>query len=128
MKSLSAALVAALLVLGACATGPNLQQRWDARIGMAEWWIVSQIGPPTNVYQAPDGSRVLTFSRSSNMQFGGQQQIQPVTSTTTGTIGNTQYRETTTTYQTTQQTKKTRDMAKVMFRSALPPRRIGLPS
>jgi hypothetical protein len=79
----------------------------DSYLGVPESNLVSGMGPPQNVYQAPDGSRILSFSRSGNMQLGGATTYQPVTSTTNGTLygngGTATYRGATTSYQAVQQ-------------------------
>ena len=90
------------LALVACATSPDIEERWNARIGLSESQVVAQVGPPVSVYLAPDGSRTLTCSRNGSAQYGGYSQMQPVTATTRGMVGGAPFSATTTSYQTTQ--------------------------
>lgn len=95
-----------LLALAGCATTGGFEKAMASYMGDTEASLVSRLGPPNSVYQSPDGTRVLTYARSSNMQLGGQTQYQPVTSTTNGTLSNgyrsSTYSGTTTTYQAVQ--------------------------
>lgn len=90
------------LSLSACATGPKFSERMDAWVGNSESHLIMKWGPPQSVYVAPDGSRILTYGHSRNMQFGGGTQLQPVISNTRGAIGSSIYTGTTTTYQQVQ--------------------------
>ena len=94
------------LCLAACATRGGFEKTMNSYIGNSESSLVMGMGPPQNVYQAPggDGVRLLSWSRSSNMQLGGNTTYQPVTATTNGNIygnngGSATYRSTTTSYQ-----------------------------
>lgn len=95
----------ALVCAGAaagCATTGNFKKIFDQTIGQPESALVSHMGPPQNLYVAPDGTRILSYNKSSNMQLGGGTVYQPVTATTTGNVygsrgGSATYNTTTTT-------------------------------
>jgi hypothetical protein len=98
MKTVAAlsALVVALCTT-ACATQQGFQKAMDGYVGMPESGLVGGMGPPQTVFQAPDGSRILTYSHSETKQMGGTTTYQPVTSTSNSSVGVASYKPTTTT-------------------------------
>jgi hypothetical protein len=98
MKTLSAsAAFVASLCLAACATEQQFQNAMEAYVGASEAGLVGGMGSPQNVYQAPDGSRLLTYSHSETRQMGGTTTYQPVTSTSNASVGVASFKPTTTT-------------------------------
>lgn len=78
-------LVAALVVAG-CATTGKFEAKMNSFIGKPEVAVVGALGQPAGSYQGKDGSRVLTFTRSSQIVLPGAQTTTPVTSRSTGTV------------------------------------------
>jgi hypothetical protein len=95
-------------LLAGCATSGGFEKTMNTYVGVPEWSLIQDMGPPTSVYDVGDGSKIISYSRSGNMVVGGGTQIQPVTSNTRGTLtgpygGQTTYNGTTTMYQQVQQ-------------------------
>lgn len=86
MKSLLVAAVVGMLALGGCATTANYENVLNSWIGSSETDLVSSWGPPANVYQSPDGARILTYNSARNVVIPGQ-----APSYTTTRVGNTYY-------------------------------------
>ena len=107
MVRLIAAMVI-LLGLSACATTERFTQIMNSYMGGSEPYLIQRLGLPSNSYTMANGSRVLQFSRSANLQLGGNYVNQPVTTTTTATaygnrIGTVNAYGTSTTYVPVQQ-------------------------
>lgn len=101
------ALLLAALLAG-CATRGGFETIMNNWVGRSESDLVAKYGPPNGLYIAPDGARILTFTKGGNVRIGGATTYQPVTSTTTGNIygsngGSATYRANTTSYQAVQQ-------------------------
>jgi hypothetical protein len=86
MRATVFAALAALLVLGGCATTANYEAILATWMGSTEAQLVSAWGPPQNVYQAPDGSRILTYNSDRNVVIPGS-----APTYTTQRVGNTYY-------------------------------------
>lgn len=78
--------LAAVFALAACATADKYEEVLDTWLGSSEAEIVSAWGPPASVYQAPDGTRILTYQRGGSVRMPGT----PATYQTTR-VGNTAY-------------------------------------
>jgi hypothetical protein len=79
------ALAGALLVAG-CATSAKFVTKMDAFIGQPEVAVISAYGVPQGTYALQDGSKVLQYTRASNMVLPGATTMQPVTTNTTGNV------------------------------------------
>ena len=96
------------LLLASCATAQRFSEIMNSYVGGSEATLVGRFGPPNGAYALADGSRVLQYVRSSNMQLGGNYVNQPVTTTSTATaygnrIGTVNAYGTSTTYVPVQQ-------------------------
>lgn len=97
--------IAALALLAGCATNGKFVTKMNGFVGGSETSIVAALGPPANVYDARDGTRVISFSRSSRMVLPGAQTMTPVTSTSSGNLTlNQGVRQTTGNYTSTSTT------------------------
>lgn len=85
-KVVAATFAMALLALAACATAEKYEAILDTWVGSSEASLVSSWGPPANVYEAPDGTRILTYNSARNVYIPGQ-----APNYTTTVIGNTAY-------------------------------------
>lgn len=63
--------VLAMLALAACATAGKYEAVLNSWLGSTEAELVSAWGPPMRVYDAPGGTRVLTYSNSGNIVMPG---------------------------------------------------------
>ncbi|MEO8523984.1 MAG: hypothetical protein ABI460_04650 [Caldimonas sp.] len=95
-KTTLAVLVAALWATG-CATRQGFENAMAGYVGASEGNLMAGLGQPQKVYRAPDGSSILTYTRSETRQMGGTTTYQPVTSTSNSSIGVASYKPTTTT-------------------------------
>jgi hypothetical protein len=86
MTTLRLITLAALLVLTGCATNAKFQAKMDGFVGKPEYVLVGTYGPPQSSYILTDGSRVLQYTRSSQMVLPGQTYTEPVTTNTRGTV------------------------------------------
>lgn len=106
MKFALMALSAGLAACGTFPTTVGFEQAMNSYMGGSVADLVGRLGPPQNEYTLPDGTKILSYTRTSSMELGGYTHTVPVTSNTTGTIGNglrsTNYSATTTTYQQVQ--------------------------
>jgi hypothetical protein len=64
------AAAAALLLLGACATGPTLAQRLSTFVGRGEGDLVAELGVPVRTYEA-EGRRFLQYERRRSVLYPG---------------------------------------------------------
>lgn len=64
-------LAVVLFVLTSCASEQGFREIADSWIGASESDLVSEMGPPSNVYLAPNGDRILTYSRQGSMVLPG---------------------------------------------------------
>lgn len=76
----------AMLALAGCATTARYEQVLASWVGETEGALVSSWGPPVDVYQAPDGMRVLTYRSAGNIFIPG---TSPTYTSTV--VGNTVY-------------------------------------
>jgi len=103
VKTILAAAVAALLV--GCATNAKFQTKMEGFVGQPEAVVVGTYGPPQSSYQLTDGSKVLQYTRRSQMVMPGATTTTPVTTTTNGNVTlNQGLRQTTGTYSQTSTT------------------------
>lgn len=77
------AITAAAMVAVGCATTAMYEATLKTWIGQTESHLVSTWGPPDGVYEAPDGTRILTYTRGGSVQM-------PVNAQTT-VVGNAAY-------------------------------------
>lgn len=63
--------VFAMLAVMSCASEQGFREMADTWIGATESEVVSQLGPPSNVYVTPSGDRVLTYSEEGSMTLPG---------------------------------------------------------
>lgn len=99
---------ALLVCIGGCATTQKFSEIMNSYVGGSEANLVGRLGPPNSSYVLNDGSRVVQYTRSANMQLGGNVVNQPVTTTSTATaygnrIGTVNAYGTSTTYVPVQQ-------------------------
>ena len=87
-ESIVLATAAILVGLAGCATTEKVSQKMNSYVGASEGSLVGAFGPPNSSYAFADGSRVLQYSRTSNMQLGGGVVNQPVTSYGSATAYN----------------------------------------
>jgi hypothetical protein len=73
-------------VLCGCASQAGFEATLNSWIGSTEEQLVSQFGPPANVYTAPSGERILTYRSGRSVYVPG---VAPSYHATT--IGNTTY-------------------------------------
>jgi uncharacterized protein YceK len=85
MRGLLAVSVLAAALSG-CTSVAGYEAALESWVGGTEAELVSQWGPPQNVYVAPDGTRVLTYSNQRSVSVPG---TPPSYSSTV--IGNTVY-------------------------------------
>jgi len=78
--------VALLAVMAGCATSQKFKTKMDGFIGQPEIAVVSMYGPPQGAYTLNDGSKVIQYTRGSNIVLPGATTYQPVTTTTTGNL------------------------------------------
>lgn len=84
MKTLRAAFAA--ILVSACATTANYERTLNSWIGQSESALVAAWGPPSGVYVAPDGSRILTFNDARSLNVPGSAPSYRIT-----TAGNAVY-------------------------------------
>jgi hypothetical protein len=85
-RILAVVVLSVVVTVGGCATAAKYEAILDSWMGSAEGELVSAWGPPINVYEAPDGTRILTFNSARNVYIPGQ-----APNYTTTVIGNTAY-------------------------------------
>ena len=111
---LPAILVAALLGAG-CATVETFNARMNSFIGQPQSALIARYGLPEASMQLATGETIMQYTRGSVMVMPGATTVQPVVSTTTGTVTTpvpigagvlpaqtSQFEARTTTYQTQQ--------------------------
>ena len=79
-------LFVALLCVSGCATTANYEKLLQTWVGDSEDNLVSKWGPPDSSYALSNGGKVLQYSRSQNIQFGGNTYMAPVTTFHHGTV------------------------------------------
>ena len=72
-------------------------------VGSPEGAIIGRFGVPASTYQLENGDKVLSYHQASTFMLGGYTTTTPVTTNTSGVVGNTPYYGTTTTYVPQQQ-------------------------
>lgn len=80
-----AALVGFMALVG-CATTANYEAILNSWVGSSESALVASWGPPQSVYDAPDGTRILTYNTNRNVVIPGT-----APTYTTHRVGNTYY-------------------------------------
>lgn len=85
MRTGTAAILAAALALGACATPEGFQRIANSWVNSTELELVRGLGPPTSSHEV-SGRKFMVYARSGSMQLGG---VAPTYTTTR--IGNTYY-------------------------------------
>ncbi len=88
MKHATVVLAAALLA--GCATTAKFEAKMNGFVGQPEGVIVGTYGPPNAAYALADGSRVIQYTRGSQVMLPGATTYQPVTGRTTGNVTLTQ--------------------------------------
>lgn len=78
--------LACLSLLTGCATSQKFTAKMDGFIGQPEIVVVSTYGPPQGAYTLNDGSKVIQYTRGSNLVLPGAVTYQPVRTTTTGNL------------------------------------------
>ena len=78
-------LVAALLLVG-CATSAHFQEKMNGFLGQHESVLVGHYGPPQAVYTLSDGSKVVQYTRGSQVAIPGAVYTTPVQTITTGSM------------------------------------------
>lgn len=82
----SAIALAAVLLVSGCATAAKFTTKMDGFIGQSEGAVIAAYGIPQGSYQLQDGSKVLQYTRSSNIVLPGATTMQPVTTNTKGNL------------------------------------------
>jgi len=85
-RSLLVVFCVAAFVATGCATTEKYEAILKSWVGSSERALVSAWGPPADVYEAPNGTRILTYRSSRNVYIPGQ-----APNYTTTVIGNTAY-------------------------------------
>lgn len=78
--------IACLSVLVGCATSQKFASKMDGFIGQPEIAVISVYGVPQGTYTLTDGTKVITYTRGSNMVLPGATTYEPVRTTTTGNL------------------------------------------
>ena len=78
--------LAVVTVLQACATTEKFTNKMNGFIGASELDLIGTYGAPNYAYTLGDGSKVLTYTRGGNVQFGGHTINQLVTTTSTASV------------------------------------------
>lgn len=78
----------ALMFLGltGCATSEKFSAKMDGFIGQPEISVISTYGIPQSNYTLQDGSRVIQYTRGSDITLPGAITVQPVTTNTSGNL------------------------------------------
>ena len=82
----SAIALAAVLLMPGCATSAKFATKMDGFIGQSEGAVIVAYGIPQGSYPLQDGSKVLQYTRSSNIVLPGATTMQPVTTNTRGNV------------------------------------------
>jgi hypothetical protein len=85
MKKLFFALLISMLLV-ACATTANYEKVLNTWVGQHVDSLVSSWGPPRSSYQLSDGSKVIEYATSRNVQIGGYTTTVPQTTYNSGTV------------------------------------------
>lgn len=78
--------LAAVLLMSGCATSAKFKTKMDGFIGQSEGAVIAAYGIPQGSYALQDGSKVLQYTKASNMVLPGVTTMQPVTTNTTGNV------------------------------------------
>lgn len=82
---LPAAIAAAAVALG-CATAETFNARMNSFIGQPQSSLIARYGLPEATMRLANGDSVMQYTRGTVMVVPGVTTVQPVTSTTTGTL------------------------------------------
>lgn len=73
-------LIVLAAALAGCATQAKFAENMNTLLGAPESAVIARFGAPQSSYSLSDGRKVISYTRSSNMQLGGNTVMQPVTS------------------------------------------------
>src|SRR5579871_1942932 len=91
-RSLLVMALAAVALIGGCATREGLEARLRAWEGRNVNDLIAKVGPPTSTFQMPNGNTIYTYARSA---IGTTPVYRTPTQTTVNVVGNTAYANTT---------------------------------